>query len=243
MTPQLPEGALQVSPERRLAERPAAMMEAIQRAAMDPACDVAKMQALLDMAERMQATNARIEYQAALARIQEVMPRIGRDGKITVNSVVRSRYATLERIDKIVKPLLAAEGFSLQFDTAESGSKITVFGKLAHREGHFDVKQIALALESSGAKNSVQAMGSTISYGQRYLIKMFLNIVEEGEDTGGQPPLEAITTDQAIVIRDLIREVGANEAKFLAYIGVESVEQISKRDYDRTISELERKRK
>ena len=114
----MPDQELTVRQEAALAtHRPADLMEAISRAAMDPTVDVSKMQALLEMAERMQATAARVEYQTALARIQGTRPRIERDGKITIRGVVQSRYATLENIDGVIKPLMDEEGFALSFDT------------------------------------------------------------------------------------------------------------------------------
>ena len=222
--------------------RPAAVIEAIQRAASDPTVDVGKMQALLDMAERLQATSARIEFQAALARLQAKLPRITKDGAISVNGVVRSRYAKLENIDRQIKPFLAEEGFAISFDTELVDNKLVVEGRLTHSAGHSEIKKVPLALDTAGSKSATQSVGSTISYGQRYLIKMFFNIVEQDEDTDGVAPLEPITTDQAIQLRDLMRETGANENRLLAWVGAPRVEDIAKADYGRVMAMLQKKK-
>jgi len=238
----MPDQELTVRQEQALAtHRPADMMEAISRAAMDPAVDVAKMQALLEMAERMQENAAKVEYQAALARIQAKLPRITKDGAIIVQNQVRSRYAKLETIDKAIKPFLADEGFAFSFDTQVIDNKLVVEGKLTHAAGHSEVKRVPLALDTSGSKNATQATGSTISYGQRYLIKMFLNIVEEGEDKDGEEPLEPISQDQMIVINDMIRESGANVAKLLEWVDAKTIADIPASKYGQVVAELKRK--
>lgn len=240
----MPDQDLTVRQEQALAtHRPADMMQAISRAAMDPTVDVAKMQALLDMAERMQATAARVEYQAALARIQAKLPRIGKDGAIIVANQVRSRYAKLETIDRVIKPFLAEEGLAFSFDTKPLDGKLMMEGKLSHREGHSDVKYVPLTLDTSGSKNATQATGSTISYGQRYLIKMFLNIVEEGEDQDGEQPLEPISQDQVIVITDLARATHANVDKLLEWVGASTIAEIPANKYGQVIAALEKKRR
>lgn len=238
----MPDQELTVCQEQALAtHRPADMMQAISRAAMDPTVDVAKMQALLDMAERMQATAARVEYQAAMARLQAKMPRIEKDGAIVVSGQTRSRYATLENIDRILKPLLAEEGFAISFDTKVVDNKLVVEGRVTHAAGHSEVKQVPLALDTSGSKNGTQATGSTITYGQRYLIKMLFNIVEVGLDQDGEQPLEPITQDQVIAINDMIRESGANVAKLLEWADAKTVADIPANKYGQVVAELKRK--
>jgi len=240
----MPDQELTVRQEQALAtHRPADMMQAISRAAMDPTVDVAKMQALLDMAERMQATAARVEYQAALARIQAKLPRIEKDGAIIVSGQTRSRYATLENIDRVIKPLLAEEGFALQFDTQFLDNRLVIEGRLTHAAGHSEIKRVPLALDTSGSKNSTQATGSTISYGQRYLIKMFLNIVECGLDQDGEQPLEPISQDQVIAINDMIRESGANVAKLLEWVDAKTIADIPANKYGQVVAALQKKRR
>lgn len=240
----MPDQELTVRQDQTLAtHRPADMMQAISRAAMDPTVDVAKMQALLDMAERMQATAARVEYQAAMARLQAKLPRIEKDGAIVVSGQTRSRYATLENIDRVIKPLLAEEGFALQFDTQFLDNRLVIEGRLTHAAGHSEIKRIPLALDTSGSKNNTQATGSTISYGQRYLIKMFLNIVECGEDKDGDQPLEPISQDQAIVITDLARATHANIDKLLEWVGASTIADIPANKYGQVIAALEKKRR
>lgn len=52
-----------------------------------------------------------------------------------------------------------------------------------------------------------------------------------------------ITEDQATVIDDLIKEVGANKEAFLKYFGVQFISEIPSTQYQQAVSALEKKRK
>ncbi len=54
-------------------------------------------------------------------------------------------------------------------------------------------------------------------------------------------PVEGLTPEQAEKIKALIKETGADEAKFLKYMGADSVEAIT--DYSKAIAALEAKKK
>ena len=58
-------------------------------------------------------------------------------------------------------------------------------GVLRHRAGHEEEAEIELPADASGDKNPVQAVGSTMSYGQRYVTRMLLNLTSRGEDDDG----------------------------------------------------------
>ena len=58
-------------------------------------------------------------------------------------------------------------------------------GVLRHAAGHKEAAELELPADSGGDKNSVQAVGSTMSYGQRYVARMLLNLTSRGEDDDG----------------------------------------------------------
>src|SRR6185436_7436289 len=102
------------------------------------------------------------------------------------------------------------------FDTIPAEKNIRVICKLSHSEGHFEVKQIDLPLDTSGSKNGAQAVISTVSYGRRALVTMFFNLMTTGEDTDGEVPT-TITQDQARDLETLADEVKADKKRFLAF--------------------------
>ena len=160
------------------------ILAVISRAASDQAVDVDKMERLLNMQERVMKESQSAAYNRDMAMMQAEMPTIARDGKITVNNEVRSTYARFEDIVEQTKPLLAKYGFSVTFQSNVEDSRITVTGTMAHREGHSVTTSLPLPFDSSGSKNTVQAIGSSISYGKRYVFGMLTNVVT-GEDDDG----------------------------------------------------------
>jgi hypothetical protein len=160
----------------------AAIFQIIERAARDPNVDIDKMQRLMEMHERMQASRAKASYAAALADMQPNLPVIDERGK-GHNDV---SYALWEDISEAIRPVLQQHGFALSFRTGREGDKITVTAVLSHRDGHSEETTMLLPIDGSGNKNAVQAVGSSTSYGKRYSACALLNIASRGEDDDGK---------------------------------------------------------
>lgn len=174
------------------ASESAAIIQVIERAAMNPNVDIDKMERLLQMQERIMERNARSAYAADLSRMQEHLPVIAENGRIVVRDKVTKEiiqstgYALWEDINEAIKPVLSSHGFALSFKTGlAADGKITVTGILSHRDGHSEETTMILPHDSTGSKNAVQAVGSSTSYGKRYTACALLNITSRGEDDDG----------------------------------------------------------
>ena len=219
----------------------------ISKAASDPNTDVAKMHGLLDVQERMMNKQAEIDFNADFSRLQSDLPRITKDSKITHSGKLISTYATYDKIDTVIRPLLIKHGFGLRFNSEPepSGKGVIITATLSHRGGHSIVDRIPLGYDTSGAKNNVQGVGSTIAYGKRYLVGMLLNLVFEGEDDdGAKSGYQPLTDQQSTIIKDLIRETGTDTQRFLATMvsGANSVDEIGMIDFNRVHNALLAKR-
>ncbi|TXH10073.1 MAG: ERF family protein [Spirochaetes bacterium] len=226
-------------------QEPVNYLAIISRAASDPNTDVAKIHGLIDANERMMAKQAEIEFNSDFVRLQADLPRITKDSKIMHNGRLISSYATYERIDDSIRPLLARSGFGLRYNSTPQGDKILISATLSHRAGHSITGTILLDFDVSGAKNKVQSVGSTIAYGKRYLAGMLLNLVFEGEDDDGKSAgVKAISDDQAEILKDLIRETGTDTVAFLSTMvsGARSVDDIAARDFERCRNALQAKK-
>lgn len=197
--------AIEVAPAQNVAahvSESAAIIQVIERAAMNPNVDIDKMERLLQMQERIMERNARSAFASALSAMQEHLPVIAENGRIVVRDKVTKEviqstgYALWEDINEAIKPVLSAYGFALSFKTGIApDGKITVTGILSHRDGHSEDTTMILPHDSTGSKNAVQAVGSSTSYGKRYTACALLNITSRGEDDDGQaaaapPPVE-----------------------------------------------------
>lgn len=221
----------------------AAIIQVIERAASNPDVDIEKMERLLDMHERVKARNAKTAYAAALAEMQPQLPVIEERGEIKHgdNKPVQSTYAKWEDINEAIRPILAEYGFALSFRIGRAEGLVSVTGILSHREGHSEETTFDLPVDSSGSKNSVQALGSSVSYGQRYTAKALLNLTSRHsvDDDGRAAGAGGfVNEEQAETIKRMMVEVGADPRRFLAHIKAETVEAIPARKFQDAVSAL-----
>ncbi|MFZ3193814.1 MAG: ERF family protein, partial [Moraxellaceae bacterium] len=144
----------------------AAVIQMLERAVLNPDVDIEKMERLFAMRERMEATDAKRAYFAAMAEVQVELPAIAEKGGIKNNAgKVQSTYARWEDINEAIKPVLSRHGFALSFRTGQDNGQIVVTGILSHAQGHMEETTMRLPIDGSGSKNAVQSIGSSTSYG------------------------------------------------------------------------------
>ena len=219
----------------------AAIMSMVARAASDPACDMDKMERLMQMHERMQARQAEVDFSTDLAAMQTELPSVTERGKAKVNGDVRYTFSLWEDINTAIKPILSRHGFALSFRTDFSDG-IAITGVLSHRSGHSERTTIKLPADASGSKNAVQAVASSVSYGKRYTASALLNLTSHGEDDDAyMAATNFITDEQAANIDTYIESTGSNKTTFLGIFKVETTARIKAADYERAIKLLKDK--
>lgn len=151
--------------------------------------DVIERLAKLQREER--EYQAKVDFDDALNRCQQVMRRISADAN---NPQTRSRYATYAKMDSALRPLYSKEGFSLSFSTEDSGqADVVLVTCLVSRAGHERKYQIPMPADGKGAKGGdvmtkTHATGAAATYGMRYLLKMIFNVAIGEDDTDGNMP-------------------------------------------------------
>lgn len=149
----------------------------IERVAMDPGSDLEKLERMIELKERHDASNAKALFAEAFSRASSAFPTIPLRGTGHNNK----KYATLEDITKLTRPVLSENGLALTF-AIKVEQDVIVTAKLMHKAGHCEETSIALPRENSGSKNAVQAVGSSQTYGQRYTAQAILGL-SLGNDT------------------------------------------------------------
>lgn len=193
------------------------MLAMIERAARDPSVDMDKLERLLSIHREMQAETRKTAYNAAMAAVQAKIKPVWRDA---VNKQTGSPYATLEAISDAITPIVTAEGFSLSYDTADCPTPgyIRIVCDVMHSAGHteknkhFDLPLDDAGLKGNANKTPIQASGSTISYGRRYLKCMIFDVTLTNEDNDGQKVEK--TPDE--IRGDAINNTPPEEAKAMA---------------------------
>lgn len=175
-------------PPAQIVTGPDALFAVIERASRDTSVDLDRMQKLIDMHKEMKSDNARGEYDCAMSAAQAEMKRVKTNKR---NEHTKSSYASYAAMDKEIRPIYTKHGFSVSFDTGDSGrsEEVRVLATVAHRAGHREEYKIDVPSDGKGAKDGAvmtktHAVGSAISYGRRYLHGMIWNLAIGNDDDG-----------------------------------------------------------
>lgn len=215
----------------------AAILSVIERAARDPNVDIDKLDRLLAMRERMEARAAAREFDGAVAKAKADLPPIIKNRKGHNDK----RYADFAALARVVDPIITSHGLSYRFRTKQD-ERIHVTCVLTHSGGHSEETTLSGPADTSGSKNAIQAIGSTLTYLQRYSLTQALGLAASEDDDGkAAGASETITDEQAKFINAALDEVGADKAAFCRFMGVDSIPEI--RDYQKAMLAVEQKRR
>lgn len=163
------------------------MLAGLERLARDTSIPTDRITELFRLAERREQTLLRRVYFNDMNALQQSITQIMRDKP---NPAFSSRYATEEQIDKAARPEYTRFGFSITFGTEKPDvpGNIRVTCTVAHRDGYFESHALeAPAVPANRGVSQLQAVGGTITYLKRTLLRMVLNLVtsDNPEDDDG----------------------------------------------------------
>ena len=215
------------------------------RLAVSGKADLVQLEKLLALQERYEANEARKIFTQSFALAQA---KIASVIKTKVNPITHSKYADLGDIIVSASRVYTAEGFSVIFyegDTAVPDS-IRVCADILHKAGHKETYHYDVPLDGTGLKGNanmtkIHGKSSSVSYGRRYLMCMVWNIPTQDDNDGNNGEVIYISQEEGNKIMDMVVSTGSNLEKFLTYMGVESMETIAKKDYQKAITSLEAK--
>jgi hypothetical protein len=154
--------------------------------------DIEKLERLLAMKERWDKEQARKAFFVALADFQEECPDIRKTKPGAIFKAGESPayyYAPLADIERQIKGTLKKHGLTKRFEIVQEGEKIKgVTCIVTHIQGHSESTTVPALADTSGGKNAIQAIGSSIQYGQRYSLIAALGITTADSDIDGRMP-------------------------------------------------------
>lgn len=219
------------------ASESAQVLAVIERVAANPDADIDKLERLLDMQERVMNRNAMQAFSADMAAMQAELPTVAETAKGHNNA----KYAPLEKINEVIRPVLQKYGFAVTFRTEQQDGAVSITAVLSHKQGHHQESTLVLPNDTSGNKNLVQAIGSTVSYGKRYALCALLNI-STGDDTDGRPQQAPATlsAQQAKQLRDAAQMAGVDEAYICKTGNVSTVEDLPAERFTAALNHLKK---
>lgn len=164
--------------------------------AMEKGGNIEQIEKLMDLQMRWEADQARKAYVVDMAEFKKNPPQIAKDKKVGYEnndgSFTGYKHASLGNVTGAIVEGLAKHGFSHRWDTEQQqGGLIVVTCVLTHRLGHSERTALSSSPDQSGKKNNIQAVGSTITYLQRYTLLAATGLATHDQDDDGAGSGEA----------------------------------------------------
>lgn len=157
--------------------------------ALEKQADPKIIEKLMDLHERWEAGQARKEYVAAMTAFKQEAPAVLKKNDRVDFTTAKGRtaynYANLGSIVQEISAILGKHNLSASWMTAQEGSNVTVTCHITHGAGHRESVTLTGPIDESGNKNRIQAVGSTVTYLQRYTLLAALGLAT-GEDDDGR---------------------------------------------------------
>ncbi len=208
--------------------------------AMEGGMDLDKLEKFMDLQEKWESNQARKAYTQAMSDFKKNPPEIEKDRHVkfkTSAGQTEYNHASLGNVTAKINAALGEHGLSAAWTTEQTDKGVSVTCKITHVLGHCETTSLTAAHDSSGGKNAIQALGSTISYLERYTILALTGLATHDMDMDGADPVY-IDEKQLSTILDMVNSKNIDTAKFLVYMEVETFEKILASDFGKAITGL-----
>lgn len=217
--------------------------------AVEKGANLSELNALLDLQVKWEANEARKAFAKAFANVQENIKAVI---KKSVNPQTRSKYANLEGVIEASRPIYTKEGFSVIFyeGTTDKPEHVRICADVLHNLGHRETYHYDVPLDGKGIQGNanmtkIHGKASSTSYARRYLMCMIWNIstMDDDGNSAGTSNDDPITDEQLATLKEHMIAVSADEAKFLKYLNIESLDQLMQSQFQKAVAALKAKSK
>ena len=150
--------------------------------------DLDKLYKVLEFSREVEKDAARRAYHVAMAEFKAKPPAIKKDKKVgysTSAGKVGYAHASLYNVTESINKELSKYGLSASWSTKQNGT-ISVTCRITHVKGHSEETTLSAPADQSGAKNAIQAIGSTITYLERYSLLALTGLATYDMDDDGK---------------------------------------------------------
>lgn len=214
-------------------------MSMIERA-VERGADVAMIEKLMELEDRHNRTLGRRAFDQAIAKAKAEFPPITKNRHVKYENKggqsTDYRHEDLAEIARAVDPILSRYGLSYRFRTQQTQDGITVTCIVSHEAGFSEETTLRGGADTSGGKNAIQAVGSAVTYLQRYTLKAALGLAAASDDDGAGADKrvgnENISADQWRELTDLIEKAGIAEDVVLKAAKVSALDFLPARSFE-----------
>jgi hypothetical protein len=166
--------------QNALAPTPATLLQM----AVSQGADLDKLERLMAMQERWEASEARKAFTVAVTAFKAEPLTVFKRQTVDFSSAkgrTHYKHATLSDVTDVVGPAMAKHGLSYRWDVRQDGKTVAVDCVVTHALGHSERVSMSGPLDDSGNKNVIQQAGSTVTYLQRYTLLAVTGLATEHE--------------------------------------------------------------
>jgi len=209
--------------------------------AISGGADLEKLEKLLILQERYEYNESKKAYNEAMAAFKADPPQIDKDRSVSFGSGKAAyKHASLYNVTQKISSALSKHGLSASWSVKQEGA-ISVTCKITHIKGYSEETTISAPSDTSGSKNAIQAIGSTITYLERYGLLALCGLATFDSDTDAVV-VEVIDDSQVSGLLDMIAEKEINISKFCEYLKVDSLEKLPKAKYQQALTAIQMKK-
>jgi hypothetical protein len=191
----------------------------ILQMAVSQDANIDKLEKLMDMSDRWEANIARKAYVQAMADFKTESIVIIKDKE---NKQYGSKYTSIGELVNTVTPLLAKHGLSAEW-TLDQNTGIKVGCTITHALGHSgETKWMTVPEDSSGAKNPIQKIKSSVTYARILTFEMACglaskeaNLDDDGNGAGKGKELDIDTFDRSISLIEAAESLSMLQVTFV----------------------------
>ena len=155
------------SASRDVVQQTITPMSIIQQAVSQGA-KVEELTQLMALQERYEANEARKAFTVAMGNFKAANITVVKNAKVAFGNT-KYKHATLNNVVDTLSEELTKHGLSFTWKTEQGDQgKMKVTCILKHILGHSESSSMEAMPDTSGQKNSIQAIGSVVTYLQRY---------------------------------------------------------------------------
>lgn len=229
-----------VTKEEKVPAVQASPAEMIQQAVKSGA-SLVELKGLLELQKEWEANEARKAFHLSMAAFKSNPPRISKNKKVSFNQT-NYKYADLSNVTETINTELSKHGLTASWITQTNGV-ISVTCRITHVLGHSEETTMSAEADKSGAKNNIQAIGSTVSYLQRYTLLAICGLATSDQDDDAHGASELISEKQLHDLRDALIAKDLPEKGLTDFLKIEKLENLKASEYHKAMNTIKATKK
>lgn len=164
--------------------------------AVSKGADVDQLGKLMELQLRWEANEARKAWVEAMAAFKLDAPIILKTKHVNQGAgKAQYDHAELDKVCEAVISGLNKHRLQHRWEAEQvAGGILNISCIIQHKLGHSERTTLAGPADTTGGKNSIQAIGSTVTYLQRYTLLAATGLAAKNQDTDGKTPAMPLDT-------------------------------------------------